>query len=290
MSFIIRILLGALLSAAHATPRHGAQNRPPRIPVTHLGTRRSVVGGSSLAAFATLCPCCRVAPAGARENAVFAAAMATGSGPHERKTRARKLDLFAQLDSIATVSEGETRTDDGQRLPVLVELGVGTGPNLALFPQRVRQQARIVGVEPNTAMHPYAQRAASEAGVASFEIVEASAEAMPFQSGSVDAVVCTLTLCSVASQSAVLREVRRVLKPGGRFLFMEHVLSEDDALLAAMQRAVDPLQGLLADGCHVTRRTRTAIDAAGFASVDAHDFTVPGLWVVGPHVSGVAIA
>ncbi|KAG8457148.1 hypothetical protein KFE25_004115 [Diacronema lutheri] len=241
-------------------------------------TRRAVLG--QWAAALAACPCCAAPPASARSNAAFARAMASSSA-YERAARDLKLELFAQLDPARSQSAP---------VRVLCELGIGTGPNLRLLPERVRRDARVVGVEPNVAMHMYASRAAADARVASFELVEASGESLPFEAGGVDAVICTLTLCSVRSQEDVLREVRRVLKPGGRFIFVEHVLSEDEPFLALQQRALDPLQSLLADGCHVTRRTRGAIEAAGFAHVDARSLTLPGLWVVGPHVAGVAVA
>lgn len=148
---------------------------------------------------------------------------------------------------------------------VIVELGMGTLPNARWYADALRGAPRIrgldlIGVDPNEAMLPYARKAfdangLGDAGGSSLRGVKGVAEAIPLDDGAADAVVCTLTLCSVVDPVAAVREVLRVLKPGGHFLFVEHVLSESDAVLAAQQRALSPLQVLSADGCHLDRRT-----------------------------------
>ena len=80
-------------------------------------------------------------------------------------------------------------------------------------------------------------------------------EALPLADGSCDAVVCTLTLCSVLEPQKSVAEIKRVLKPGGKFLFWEHVLSETDDELKRQQIALTPQQVKRADGCHLDRRT-----------------------------------
>jgi ubiquinone/menaquinone biosynthesis C-methylase UbiE len=130
--------------------------------------------------------------------------------------------------------------------PVIVELGIGTYPNAPFYARAAPQRIDVVGVDPNEAMEPYAKRAAASAGLAerghSLRVVSGVGEALPLADGSADAVVCTLTLCSVRDPVAAVAEVRRVLRPGGIFLFIEHVLSPTDALLAQQQRTLTPLQ------------------------------------------------
>lgn len=94
-------------------------------------------------------------------------------------------------------------------------------------------------------------------------------------------------LCSVPSVKQALSEVQRVLKPGGKFLFVEHVLAPDRSL-RVMQHILNPLQQAAADGCHLDRNTLAAIKAAGFASVGADSFVVPNLGLIGPHTAGIA--
>ncbi|KAJ1623369.1 S-adenosyl-L-methionine-dependent methyltransferase [Pavlovales sp. CCMP2436] len=271
----------ALALAQNARAAHIPRRPAPRSSPGAASTRRATLGGVGLAALAVACPCCRPPAAGARENVEFARWMARLEEPFEAKLRPRKMALLTGLDAIPARS-GERR--------VICELGVGTGPNLQLMSPSVRRDSRIIGIDPNVAMLPYAAEAAKAAGIgANFELREGTGEALPLDTASADAVVCTHVLCSVASQEKVLSEIRRVLVPGGRYFFLEHVLSESDRFLAMQQRALDPLQQALADGCHVTRRTRAAIESAGFARVDSDDFYVNGAWLVGPHIAGFAI-
>jgi ubiquinone/menaquinone biosynthesis C-methylase UbiE len=96
------------------------------------------------------------------------------------------------------------------------------------------------------------------------EVLDGEAEGLPFDVGAFDTVVCTFTLCSVRSPQASLTEARRVLKPGGQFLFSEHGLSPDPKV-ERWQRRVEPLWTRLAGGCHLTRPVAATIEAAGFS-------------------------
>ena len=143
---------------------------------------------------------------------------------------------------------------------------------------------------------PYAREAFASSGLeerygCSLRVARGVGEALPLADESVDAVVSTLTLCSVVDPAASLREIARVLKPRtGRLLFLEHVLSETDEGLARTQRALTPLQVLAADGCHLDRRTlQTVRDTAGFARVDAEMSTLDGFWYLSPTAAGFAV-
>ena len=100
---------------------------------------------------------------------------------------------------------------------------------------------------------------------------------------------CLQVLCSVPNVESALAEVKRVLKPGGKFLFIEHVLAPaPDRKLRLFQHILNPLQQATADSCHLDRDTSKSIQSAGFANVDASSFVVPGLGLIGPHFAGIA--
>ena len=105
-------------------------------------------------------------------------------------------------------------------------------------------------------------------------------------------VSCFLqVLCSVKNQQEALTEAMRVLRPGGKFLFIEHVLApEDQQGIRFFQKLLTNLhlQQTLADGCHLNRETLAAVKQAGFKYVDAMRFTLDGFSVIGPHVAGIA--
>lgn len=173
----------------------------------------------------------------------------------------------------------------------VLELGMGTGPNLRY--QAACPGVHVTGIDVNTAMAQYAQQAAESAGLPQnqLRLVTGDIQKMPFEDDSFDVVVSTLVLCSVADVSSVLSEAARVLRPGGRFLFIEHVLAPpSNRLLQWQQQLLDPLQQLAADRCHLTRDTGATIAACGrFATVDAEQpFYVPGAGLIAPTAAGVA--
>ena len=164
----------------------------------------------------------------------------------------------------------------------VVELGPGAGPNAA----HLAPGTRWVCVEPNRHFHRHLQKAATAHGLA-LELHEATAEALPLPDRSADAVVCTLVLCSVDDAAGVLREARRVLKPGAPFVFVEHVAAKDGSRLRRVQRGLRKPWGLLADGCDPSRDTEAAIREAGFGRVEVERLRLP-LGLIRPHIAGRA--
>ena len=167
----------------------------------------------------------------------------------------------------------------------VLEIGPGGGNNLA-FLSTLQRGGRWIGVEPNPFFHDRL-RARGERLAIEVDVRTATAEALPAADRSVDSVISTLVLCSVRDPVAALREVRRVLRPGGRFVFVEHVAAPHGTGLHAVQRAVRPIWRALSDGCHPDRDTGLLIEEAGFASVELRRFRLP-VPVMGPHIAGVA--
>lgn len=159
----------------------------------------------------------------------------------------------------------------------VVEVGAGTGVNVPLYPSTVD---RLVLTEASPAMltrlRAKVDGAASDAdadadaapGPRAIDVVEAHADALPLEDGEADAVVSTLVLCTVPDPAAALAEARRVLRPGGRLVFLEHVAAEDRPSRLRWQQRLDVVWPHLAGGCHLDRRTGVAIADAGFVLGD----------------------
>jgi ubiquinone/menaquinone biosynthesis C-methylase UbiE len=179
--------------------------------------------------------------------------------------------LGALRDRLLEQARGET-----------LEIGAGTGSNVG----RYRTPTRVVLTEPEPAM---AARLRTRAATATVPVVveEADAGALPFPDDSFDSVVSTLVLCSVPDPELVLGEIRRVLTPGGRFLFIEHGGS-DDADLARWQRRLDPLWQRLAGGCHLSRNVVASMPSAGFRLVELETLEPRRTGPIKPFRMGVA--
>ncbi|GLR67908.1 S-adenosylmethionine-dependent methyltransferase [Acidocella aquatica] len=131
----------------------------------------------------------------------------------------------------------------------VLELGIGGGLNLKFY--NPAQVSAVTGIDPSPELRAYARKAPRPEGLA-VEILDASADAMPFADASFDTVVTTFTLCTVPDAPRALAEARRVLRPGGQLLFCEHGRSPD-AGVALWQRRVEPLWKRVFGGCHLTR-------------------------------------
>lgn len=195
---------------------------------------------------------------------LFAHCLATGDDTQHRVYGDRKRALFADLTGT------------------VVEIGPGTGVNIPYLPDGTRW----IGLEPNPHMHGFI-REQLEGRDIDAEIRTDPAQDTGLADASVDAVISTLVLCSVPSLDATLAEIHRILTPGGRLLFIEHVAAPGDSWLRWLQTGIKPLWRPLADGCRPDRHTHAAIERAGFAPVQYERFDT-GLPVVSPHVIGTA--
>jgi SAM-dependent methyltransferase len=196
---------------------------------------------------------------------LFAHGLALGDRAQHRLYGARKRQLFADVEGT------------------VVEIGPGTGVNVPYLPEGIRW----VGLEPNPHMHRFLREQLAGRGI-EVDLRTDPAQDTGLQADSADVVISTLVLCSVPDLAETLAEVRRILRPGGRLLFIEHVAAPRDTWLYTLQRGVRPVWKALADGCHPDRETGAVLDAAGFSSVTVEPFDT-GLPVVSPHIMGTAV-
>ena len=178
----------------------------------------------------------------------------------------------AIYDRIASGSEHAGLSEERRGLlahavGATIEIGAGTGLNLSHFPPAV---TRLCLVEPDLNMRKRLRRRVG--GRDDVEIVDARAEALPFPDASFDTAVVTFTLCSVADPDAALAEIARVLRPGGRLLFLEHV-RDTDPKIARKQEHPAFLYSWI--GCHPDRDTLTAISRAPFELTAVRHGEVP---------------
>ena len=139
----------------------------------------------------------------------------------------------------------------------VLEVGVGSGENLPLYTDRATE---VLGVEP---IPKLLDMASAKTCRVPKKLIEGSADLIPLDTSSVDTVVTTWTLCTIPDVEKALREMRRVLKPGGQLLFVEHGLSPDDGV-RKWQNRLTPLWKKIAGGCHLNRPIPDLIEAAGF--------------------------
>ena len=149
----------------------------------------------------------------------------------------------------------------------ILEIGFGTGLNLPHYPEHVRQ---IITVDPNPGMSALAQKRVARSRITVDQRLFGG-EALPFEGETFDCVVSTWTLCSIAEVERAVGEVCRVLKPGGRFLFLEHGLSADPGV-QRWQRRLNPIQRRLGDGCRLNLDVEAVVRGQPFASVSVYCF------------------
>ena len=166
----------------------------------------------------------------------------------------------------------------------VLEVGFGTGLNLPHYPEAVRS---LTALDPLDALRRRVGARIAAARVPVRRVPLAADGRLPFDDGHFDCVVTTWTLCSIPDVGAALREMRRVLHPDGRYLFIEHGVS-NDAGVARWQRRIEPLYKHVAGGCLLTRRIDTLIADAGFTLVECERWVEQGPRIFTAMVRGSA--
>jgi ubiquinone/menaquinone biosynthesis C-methylase UbiE len=171
---------------------------------------------------------------------------------------------WVMSDPVMAKLRSEVLTDVGGEV---LEIGFGTGLNLAHYPSAVR---RITTADPNPGMSRLARKRVAESGIA-VDQRASGGEELPFEGGTFDWVVSTWTLCSIPEVGRALGEVYRVLRPGGRFVFLEHGLGIDSKV-RRWQRRLNPIQRLLGDGCRLDLDVPAIVGSQPFNDVRVERF------------------
>lgn len=178
--------------------------------------------------------------------------------------------VFRLVDGYFHAKYRNLKRDHFGGLPrTVVEIGAGAGANL----RYVDPGSHVIAIEPNVHMHPALRATARRRGV-SVDVRAATAERLPLEDASADAVISSLVLCSVSDPVRALAEIRRVLRPGGRFWCIEHVAAPAGTALAAVQRAVARPWRWLFEGCDTRRDLEGMLRATGFARVEVRPVTL----------------
>jgi ubiquinone/menaquinone biosynthesis C-methylase UbiE len=149
----------------------------------------------------------------------------------------------------------------------ILEIGFGTGLNLDHYPEHVRH---LTAIDPGVGMARIARRRIGQSRI-DVDLHTRTAEELPFEEGRFDSVVSTWTLCSVPDARRAVTEVVRVLKPGGRFLFLEHGLNDDPGV-RRWQRRLNPIQRRLGDGCRLDVDIEALVRSGTFREVRVERF------------------
>ena len=186
-------------------------------------------------------------------------------GFYARHVLPRMLDFTMRQNVLRPFRERIAGAAEGR----VLEIGLGSGLNLPLYGGNV---SSVIGLEPSAELLRLARRSAPAVAI---EMMEGSAEALPLEDRSVDTVVTTWTLCTIPDAGRALREARRVLRPGGSLLFVEHGRAPEPGV-ARWQDRLDPIWCRVAGGCHLNRQIDALVREAGFRIDRLQTSRLPG--------------
>ncbi|GGD07180.1 class I SAM-dependent methyltransferase [Halopseudomonas salina] len=188
--------------------------------------------------------------------------------PYERYVLPKMIDIACGMGDVMKARSRVVPQATGE----VLEIGIGTGLNLQFYnPEKVTS---IIGVDPAAQMQTLARKRAASIGIP-VDMVAVDVQGIHAETDRFDTIVMTFTLCSIADPIPAMKEMHRVLKPGGRLLFCEHGLAPD-ASVERWQHRLTPLWKPLAGGCHLNRDIPALIEAGGFSIGELHTEYLPG--------------
>lgn len=200
-------------------------------------------------------------------------------GFYERRILPKLIDMACSQPPMTRLRSQYVSRARGR----VLEIGIGSGLNLPHYGGEVTS---ITGVDPAAELTAKARERA-DAIAAPVDVLGVSGEQIPVEDRSFDTVVCTWTLCSIPDPMQAVTEMRRVLKPGGALLFVEHGRS-DEPRIARWQSRIEPFWKPLAGGCHLTRRADELLLEGGFRISEQHVGYEPGPKIAAFMIHGVA--
>uniref|UniRef100_A0A673MVP4 Methyltransferase-like protein 7A n=1 Tax=Sinocyclocheilus rhinocerous TaxID=307959 RepID=A0A673MVP4_9TELE len=193
------------------------------------------------------------------------------------KMNDNKRELFRNLDKFYP-TKGSLR---------ILEVGCGSGANFEHYPTG----CRITCTDPNPHFQKYLKKSMTKNDHLVYDsfIVASGENLKAVEDNSVDVVVCTLVLCSVQDTPKVLQEAKRVLRPGGAFFFLEHVVSDPSSWIYFFQHVLQPFWYYFGDGCEATRATWKHLEAAGFSDLQLRHIQANLFFMLKPHIVGYSV-
>ena len=168
----------------------------------------------------------------------------------------------------------------------VLEVGAGTGVNNFYYPSII---SKLTLTESDPNMLKILRKRAKQRNDITVEIHRATVEKLPFPDNSFDFVVCTFLMCSVISPQDSLSEIFRVLKSGGKYVFLEHVANAENNRAYKWQKRIEPIWKFVGGNCHMTRNTAYEIDTSGFEILDlCTEYMTGGPSIINPFIRGVA--
>lgn len=167
----------------------------------------------------------------------------------------------------------------------IVEIGSGAGANM----RYLRKGTKLIAIEPNVHMHNNLRKTAKKYGV-NLDIKSITGEAIDLPDDSIDFVICTLVLCTVKDPLQCINQIKRILKPSGKFVFIEHVKAKEDSILSFIQDLIHKPWHWFFEGCNTNRDTTTVLGLAGFSSlsVEKYNSYSPFIPII-PQIRGEAV-
>ncbi len=194
--------------------------------------------------------------------------------------------MFKMLSGYMNYLFGKSKRSLFKNHPeTVVEIGPGAGANM----RYLKKGTKLIAIEPNIHMHKNLKASAKKYGIA-LEIKTMVGEAIDLPDDSVDFVACTLVMCTVSDPAKCMEQIRRILKPLGVFVFIEHVKAKENTVLALIQHLTHEPWHWFFEGCHTNRDTKSLLESAGFSALTLEEYNSYSPFVpIIPQIRGRAI-